>query len=188
MTRVVHRFDSPERFVAGTVGMPGERTFYLQAREGRRLTSVALEKQQVILLTERLDALLEEVARREPTLEVPDEAPTQWQDNLPLETPITEEFRVGALGLGWDVTAERVIVEAHAQGEDDDAVPIPGDDPDPDVNAPDVMSVRLTPAQARGFASRARLIVAAGRPPCPFCALPLDASGHVCPRANGYRR
>jgi uncharacterized repeat protein (TIGR03847 family) len=79
-------------------------------------------------------------------------------------------------------------VEAHAQSDDEDAVPEPGDEPDPGADAPDVLSVRLTPAQTRAFINRARLLVAAGRPPCPFCALPLDPSGHICPRANGYRR
>ncbi|MCW2711468.1 MAG: hypothetical protein JWP24_1662, partial [Marmoricola sp.] len=37
---VVHRFDPPERFVPGTVGEPGQRTFFLQARTGNRVTSV----------------------------------------------------------------------------------------------------------------------------------------------------
>ncbi|HEY9294659.1 MAG TPA: DUF3090 family protein, partial [Microlunatus sp.] len=42
MAIVVHQFDSPDRFVAGTVGQPGERTFFLQAREGNRITSVVV--------------------------------------------------------------------------------------------------------------------------------------------------
>jgi uncharacterized repeat protein (TIGR03847 family) len=51
-----------------------------------------------------------------------------------------------------------------------------------------VMRVSLTGAAARAFAKRAIAVVAAGRPPCPFCGNPLDADGHVCPRANGHRR
>lgn len=188
MTRIVHRFERPERFVAGTVGMPGERTFYLQARDGRRVTSVVLEKQQVGMLADRLDQLLQDVTRRHPDVEVPRGVPVGMEDTDPLDTPLTEEFRVGALGLGWDGDTGLVIVEAHAQGEDDESVPEPGDEPEPDEGAPDVLSVRITPGQARAFAARARLLVAAGRPPCPFCAQPLDPSGHICPRANGYRR
>ena len=46
----------------------------------------------------------------------------------------------------------------------------------------------LPPDQAREFARRAGALVAAGRPPCPFCGQALDPSGHICPRANGYRR
>ncbi len=60
----VYSYDPPERFVAGTVGQPGERTFYLQATVGTRVTSVALEKGQVSQLAERLDELLDEVTRR----------------------------------------------------------------------------------------------------------------------------
>jgi uncharacterized repeat protein (TIGR03847 family) len=188
MTRMVHRFDEPERFVAGTVGMPGDRTFYLQARDGRRVLSVSLEKQQVALLSDRVDALLEEIARREPEVHIPATVPPELEDTNPLDTPISEEFRVGALGLGWDVDQQLVIVEAHAESEDDASIPEPGDEPSPSANAPDVLSVRISVAVARAFATRARLLVAAGRPPCPFCSLPLDPSGHICPRANGYRR
>ncbi|HEY5033265.1 MAG TPA: DUF3090 family protein, partial [Actinomycetes bacterium] len=43
-------------------------------------------------------------------------------------------------------------------------------------------------AVARAFAQRAAAVVGAGRPPCPFCGLPLDPTGHLCPRQNGYRR
>ena len=64
MAILVHRYDAPERFVAGTVGQPGERTFFIQAREGNRITSVACEKQQVSVLAEHLDRVLDEVLRR----------------------------------------------------------------------------------------------------------------------------
>ncbi len=63
MASVIHSFDPPERFVAGTVGPPGQRTFFLQARAGTRVTSVALEKQQVSVLAERIDELLDELLR-----------------------------------------------------------------------------------------------------------------------------
>ena len=64
MAILVHRYDAPDRFVAGTVGQPGERTFFLQAREGNRITSVACEKQQVSVLAEHLDRVLDEIVRR----------------------------------------------------------------------------------------------------------------------------
>ena len=81
-----------------------------------------------------------------------------------------------------------MVVEAHAVVDDDDAeVPELDEDDVPD-DAPDVLRVRMSGEQARAFAARALAVVAAGRPPCPFCHLPLDPGGHVCPRANGYRR
>ena len=64
MPRVIHVFRQPERFVAGTVGEPGDRSFYLQAIQEARTVSVLLEKQQVTVLAERITALLQEVARR----------------------------------------------------------------------------------------------------------------------------
>ena len=176
-------YDMPERFVAGTVGQPGDRTFFLQARAGRRVTSVGLEKFQVTLLAERLEELLDEVLRQGGgAAVVPAVAPVELQDDEPLEQPIEEEFRVGTMALAWDPEDERIVIEAQemTEGEDDEA-DIGSDDP-----AVVVLRVRITAAQARAFAERALKIVAAGRPPCPLCGLPLDAQGHVCPRQNGH--
>ncbi len=187
MPRQVFSFDPPERFVAGTVGQPGERTFYLQARTGTRAVSVALEKQQVSILAERVEALLDEVLRRSGgTAPIPAVAPSQLDDDGPLDLPVDEEFRVGTMALAWDPETERVLVEAQAITDDDEAAgTIPDDD---ELDGPAVLRVRLTAASARAFAKRASAVVSAGRPPCPFCGLPLDPEGHVCPRANGYRR
>lgn len=182
MARQVHRFDDPQRFIAGTVGMPGERTFYLQATDGARVTSVACEKEQVVVLAERVDQLLDEVSRTSDIV-IGD---STGADLDPLGMPIVEEFRVGAMALGWDSTRKRVVIEAHAV-VDVDGVDVPDIDEDTPTG-PDTLRVRLTPDVARAFAARARVVVAAGRPPCPFCDLPLDPVGHICPRANGYRR
>jgi uncharacterized repeat protein (TIGR03847 family) len=178
------RFNSPERFVAGTVGEPGERAFFLQARDGSRLATVVLEKEQVSALAERLDALLDEVVRRTGgQAPVPAEAPAELDDNAPLEQPIDEEFRVGTLTLAWDGTDDQVVIEAFAAADEDVLQP---DSEVPDDR--DVLVVRISGATARAFAKRAQALVSAGRPPCPLCALPLDPEGHVCPRQNGYRR
>lgn len=190
MARQIFRFDAPERFVAGTVGEPGHRAFFLQAREGSRLATVLLEKEQVAALAERLDALLDEVLRRTGgTAPVPAMAPGELDDSEPLDQPIDEDFRVGTLTLSWDGTDDRVVIEAYAAGEEED------DDADVDVDVDeevpserDVLVVRISGASARAFVKRAEALVEAGRPACPLCALPLDPEGHVCPRQNGYRR
>lgn len=182
MARQVYLFEQPERFVAGTVGEPGERTFYLQATGAGRTVSVALEKLQVSLLADRLEELLEEVQRR---LGVPMPDQKAVEDLGPLDMPVDEEFRVGAMGLAWDADDGVVVVEAQAQGDE------PTDETTilEDVEAgPDVLRVKITPQDAREFVDRARRVVAAGRPPCPLCGLPLDVNGHICPRQNGYRR
>lgn len=187
--RQVFLYDPPERFVAGTVGEPGQRTFFLQARGEGRITSVALEKQQVALLAEQVEKLLDEVLRVSGGgAPVPPSVDQPVEDLAPLDQPIEEEFRVGTLALGWDPSTERLVIVAQAPGEDDSEVPGPAIDDDDEAEGPDVLRVRLTGEMARAFAKRALSVVSAGRPSCPFCGLPLDPAGHICPRSNGYRR
>src|SRR4029453_2458246 len=112
MAPLVHGFDPPERFVAGTVGPPGSRTFFLQARTGARVVSVALEKQQVAALASRIDELLDEVmASGINQSMIPAVAPLGLEDGAPLEQPIEEEFRAGTMTLSWDPDDERVVIE-----------------------------------------------------------------------------
>jgi uncharacterized repeat protein (TIGR03847 family) len=187
MARVVHSYDDPDRFVAGTVGEPGARTFFLQARDGARLTSVACEKEQVMALAERLDVMLDEVARRfdrEPS------APVGVDDTDPLEQPIEEEFRAGTMTLAWEADAERVVIEVFAVVVGTEAGLEESDPVTAALESDDgeVFIVRISEEQARAFARRAVALVASGRPACPFCGRPIDPEGHICPRANGYRR
>jgi uncharacterized repeat protein (TIGR03847 family) len=182
VTHQVYSFEPPERFVAGTVGPPGERVFYLQARGGGRLVSVALEKVQVALLAEKLDELLGEAHRRFGV--VLPEVEAETPDNEPLESPVDEEFRVGTLGLAFDVDTSTVVIEAIAAGETEEDEETVEDE----ASDLDRLRVRLTPRATREFIERARRVVAAGRPPCPLCGQPLDPKGHLCPRHNGYHR
>src|SRR4051795_11450177 len=176
-------FEDPDRFVAGTVGEPGERTFYLQATSGARIVSVALEKVQVAALAERLDELLDEVRRRLGTdSPVPATAPDELEDVAPLGTPIEEEFRVGALALAWEEETSTVLIEAQSSMGEEEPEPEEGTE-----FTGDMLRVRIKPSAARAFAKRALRVVAAGRPPCPLCGNPLDPRGHVCPRQNGHR-
>lgn len=184
MARVIHVFRQPDRFVAGTVGQPGDRTFYLQATEQARTISVALEKQQVTVLTERLNSLLEEV-RRQFDAEVPAEAASGTLDSEPLDVPVDEEFRVGTMGLGWDAETAAVVIELLAVTEEELDESIVLDDTE---EGPDALRVFLSPGAARAFAQRAQKVVDAGRKPCPLCGEPLDPEGHICPRQNGFRR
>ena len=144
-----------------------------------RVTSVVVEKFQVSLLAERIDELLDEVLSG--TGGAPGAAGPA--DDGPLDLPLTEDFRVGAIALGWDGEEERVVIEAQEETENP-IEPLAEDVPE---NGPGVLRVRLSPAAARAFSRRAIQIVGQGRPPCPLCGLPLDAEGHICPRQNGHR-
>ena len=181
MPRIIHVFRQPERFVAGTVGEPGDRSFYLQAIQEARTVSVLLEKQQVSVLADRIGALLQEVARRFGSDGLADEEPRTDLD--PLAVPLEEEFRVGTMGLGWDSESRSIVVELLAVTEEEVDESVVLDDTE---EGPDALRVFLSPVQARAFADRAERVVTAGRPPCPLCAEPLDPEGHVCVRLNGY--
>src|SRR3954447_19806310 len=168
MTHQVYAFEPPERFVAGTVGPPGERTFFLQARGGGRLVSVALEKVQVALLAEKLDELLVEANRRF-GVDLPTTDLTS-SDNEPLDTPLDEEFRVGTLGLAFDVEKATALIEALPAGDEEDE-----DEEEEAEEATadgDGVRVLLAPQATRAFIERAKRVVASGRPPCPLCGQP----------------
>lgn len=174
MARRLFVFDQPERFVAGTIGDPGGRTFFLQAKQGRAIASVALEKVQVSALADRLTDLLE-------ALEDTGGQEPRAHDEAPLDEPLVELFRVGLMALAWDPDSRQVVIEAQPQLElEEDDAPV-----DPTTELPDLMQVRLDPTQAQAFVRRARQLVAAGRPACPFCGEPLEPTGHFCAQSNG---
>src|SRR5690606_13927392 len=174
----VFDYDPPERFVAGALGQPGARAFFLQARGEGRLTTVALEKLQVAALAGRLEELLDEVLRRSGgTAHVPAMAPADLTDDDPLDLPVSEDFRVGTMALAWDPERSQVVIVAQEMVDEDE----------PDAPEPAVLRVRISAGAARAITQRALMIVAAGRPPCPLCQQPLDPEGHVCVRLNGYR-
>jgi len=182
MPREIHEFHHPERFVAGTVGQPGDRTFFLQVTKDLQTMSVQIEKQQVLILADRLGYLLDEVQRRFGT-PVPGES--QAHDTQPLKMPLDAEFQVGSMGLGWDAESKAVVVELLAVTEQtiDESVIL-----DDTAEGPDTIRVFLTAEAARDFSARSLRVVAAGRPLCPLCQQPLDADGHICARSNGYKR
>jgi len=200
--RRIFVFDGPDRFVAGAIGPPGQRVFFLQAVEGRRVTSVSLEKVQVALLADRVGAIVAELQERGVAgVAGIDLAAVPGDDDRSLDEPLRDSFRAGTLTISWDGEESEVTIEARSQEEfddlpdldasdaDDEQVTVDEDDddiPDDAPEGPDVLRVRLTAAMALGFARRAARVVSSGRPACPFCGQPLNPEGHVCVRSNGY--
>jgi uncharacterized repeat protein (TIGR03847 family) len=155
------------RATVGTVGVPGQRTFYLQAREGDRLVSLKLEKQQVAALAQLLVELLSDL---------PD--PGALPTDLDLEEPVLAEWSVGAMQLLYDGTVDRIVLmaeEATATTEEEE-----------EATDGAIGRLAISRAQAAAIATRAAELVTSGRPPCPLCGYPLDPSGHSCPRTNGH--
>jgi uncharacterized repeat protein (TIGR03847 family) len=181
---MLRTFEDVSRFTVGTIGVPGDRTFFLQFRSQNNLISTSLEKSQVGALSERLNFMLREIRAIHPL----SPKPVLVRDSLPLEIPVLDEFRVGSIAIFYDESNERIQIDLREinpnQGEDEDEDEI-------QLQAfSDAQMIRLfiSPAQARIFHDRAELVIAAGRQPCPFCGLPINPEGHLCARANGYRR
>ena len=153
-------YEEPDVFTTGAVGDPGQRTFYLQAREGADTTSVKLEKQQVMALAEYLGGLLHDLP-----------APDQVPEAPELIDPVIPDWTVGTIGVAYDNDRDRIVIVADELMPDED-----------DKGA--TMRVAVTRSQVRALIDRAESLMAGGRPPCRLCGAPLDPSGHACPRAN----
>ncbi len=184
MPTIVHEFPWPDRVVIGTIGVPGERTFYLQVRTGKQIVSIALEKQQSAQLAEKIDEILDQLGTLEGNpFSVPTSTPIELVDNDQLEA-VEEQFRTGAMSLGWDPTTAQVVIEAYPL-TDVDADETDESLDDDDADASEVLRVRMPVGTARAFAKRAREVVGAGRPICPLCGYPMDADGHTCTLPEG---
>jgi uncharacterized repeat protein (TIGR03847 family) len=167
-------FDQVNRFTVGTVGMPGERTFYLQFTSGNQVVSASLEKSQVAALSERLNYMLKEIRLVHPLAP----RPQLIRDSLPLETPVVEEFRIGSLAIFYDEAQELIQIDLRdiSAGEEEDEEDLPL------VDSVEMIRLFITATQAKTFHDRAELVIAAGRQPCPFCGFPIDPQGHLCAR------
>ena len=167
-----HEYSRPERFIAGTVGEPGERAFFLQVRSSYRLFSVAVEKAQVQAIIARLDVMVAEIRKSNPLINIEKFS----TDDAPLESPVEAEFQVGAMSLAWDEESTLICIELYELEEDEE-----------DLTG-EVVEINISLGMAIAFTARSKAVVNAGRLPCPFCGIPIDPRGHLCPRANGYRR
>jgi uncharacterized repeat protein (TIGR03847 family) len=154
---------APSKVTVGAIGEPGQRAFYLQARDRDAVITVKAEKQQVAALALHLGKLLEDLAR-------PGELPAE--ESLELEEFTEELFRAGTIALAYDDGADRIVLVVEERVEEDEQ----GDE----------VRISMTREQAGALAIRGTRLVEAGRPPCPLCGYPLDPRGHECPRTNGY--
>jgi uncharacterized repeat protein (TIGR03847 family) len=166
----------------GTVGLPGQRTFYLQARQGDRLVTLKLEKQQVAALSQLLGGLLSDL---------PAASDVPSVEQLALVEPVLAEWTVGSMQLAYDQQTDRIVllaeeIDTAAEPEPEaEAEAEPDDEPDAETGA--IGRMAITRAQAAALVYRGEELVTAGRPPCPLCGHPLDPTGHSCPRTNGHR-
>ena len=177
MTPEIIELDDVDSLGAGAVGEPGHRAFYLQARTEHTQLTVLVEKQQVEMLATEAVAFLDHIADEYP--ELPIDVPLA---QTLLREPTVPLFRARLIGLGFDTERELVLLELREHAEDDD------DTDDVEATADDeqgyVARIYATRAQVRAMAARGAEAVTGGRPPCPLCEMPMDPSGHQCPRWN----
>lgn len=175
MPRRIYNLDSVDRFIVGTVGQPGEREFYLQAKKVGQVFTFALEKSQAQALTERFAEILKDVKAT---------TGATTRDLEPLDTPVDSEFTLGVMAITWQFDTQLVRFEGQAitgDSAEDIFDEIVSDEVD---NAPAIVRITLTPSQVRSFIQRAITVIKAGRQPCMFCGGPINVDGHICPRAN----
>jgi uncharacterized repeat protein (TIGR03847 family) len=163
---------APDLFTAGAVGPPGQRVFYLQAREGATLVTLKLEKEHVGALGEYFGSVLAKLAGTAEPASGP-------MPEFALVEPLVPAWSVRSIGVGYDQEEDRFVVVAEELREEEEEN-APGD--------PASARFEVSRAQAATFAARARALIQAGRPGCPVCGRPKDPGGHVCPRANGHGR
>ena len=177
MTPEIIELDDVDSLGAGAVGEPGQRAFYIQARTEHTQLTVLVEKQQVEMLATEAVAFLDHIADEYP--ELPIDVPLA---QTLLREPTVPLFRARLIGLGFDTERELVLLELREHAEEDD------DTDDVDATADDeqgyVARIYATRAQVRAMAARGAEAVTGGRPPCPLCEMPMDPSGHQCPRWN----
>ena len=190
MSPTVHAFDWPDRFVVGTVGEPGQRTFFLQVKTGLDVLSVSLEKQQAAALADRIDEVLDTLMAEDGNpFSVPSGTPVELDDVDPLDEPVDDLFRAGTMSLGWDPATSQIVIEAFAIAEielDDIASQLDADIVEIDLEPDELLRVKIPVGSARAFAKRARDVVGAGRPVCSLCGEPME-DDHVCELPDGFR-
>lgn len=168
MANFAFNFDPADHFTTGALGVPGQRTFFLQAGRGIEFVSLICEKEQMRALGEGLFSLLDQIAEAfdRHTEEL---SPSP---NMDLVHPVIPVWRVSQLGVGYDDEQDRVVVIVQEMVDEGEVG--------------EVGRFTIARGLARAFAQKALDVVSGGRPSCPFCGEPLDPSGHFCPRSNGH--
>jgi uncharacterized repeat protein (TIGR03847 family) len=150
--------EAVDRFVVGTIGMPGERTFFFQVAAPQVLLSFKAEKVQVVALVDAMSKMLNDIPAST-TLE----PPASW---APLDLPVFNEWPVGSIGIGYEGTNDRLVVVLEELTQTG-------------VESSEARFF-LTRAQAIVFATNARNVVSAGRPTCVLCSASIDTNGYTC--------
>jgi len=168
-----------DHITADAVGTPGDRTFYIQARAGKEIVTVIVEKEQVQLLAASVMELLEDA---------PDAEPIANESAMALEEPLDPRWRAGRLSIGFDQDRDLFLLEVEEFQPDLEGLDV--DDPLQGIpeTVPESIRIWASPAQMLALSRHGAAVAALGRPTCQFCGNPMDAEGHACPAMNGHSK
>src|SRR6266508_3401158 len=199
--------DAPDHFTAGAIGPPGERVFYLQARQAGALVTLKCEKEHVRALGRYFGSTLSKLPLTPPSPRrgEGEEAPTpergegegapapergegerEGEKEGDLVDFAEPAWIVAAIGAGWDEERDRFVVEMKELLEEEEEETVEEQQPPEPQPEPAAARVWITRAQAAAFVERAEALMKAGRPICSMCSQPKDPTGHICPRSNGH--
>lgn len=169
---LLYNMNPASHITVGTVGEPGDRTFYLQASHDGETLSLIIEKSQAVALSAALSEMLGELENR---FELPPvRAGRVSQESLVFQEPTVVPFRVAQIGIGYDEAEDKVVIVAQALSDEE------GEEES------DVARFWISRDQAAALSEHAVNVAGQGRPICPLCGQPMQPTGHVCPRTNGH--
>lgn len=166
---VFYEFDDVDMFTVGTVGQPGSRTFFLHVRADGLRIAVKCEKQQAAAISQYLAKVLKDLPPAE-------DRPISGA--MELVDPGETLFVLGPIGLGYDRSNDKVLLQLEEVGEVDENGEMIDDEDRGHIR------IYITRGQAAAFAAHAGNVIESGRPECRWCGNPIDPDGHPCPRMN----
>lgn len=166
---VFYEFDDVDMFTVGTVGQPGSRTFFLHVRADGLRMAVKCEKQQAAAISQYLEKVLSDLPPAE-------DRPISGA--MEMAEPGETLFVLGPIGLGYDRSNDKVLLQLEEVGEVDEDGEMVDDENRGHIR------IYISRGQAAAFTAHAANVIESGRPECRWCGNPMDPDGHPCPRMN----
>ncbi len=175
MPPVEYNFKPVDRITIGAIGPPGKRVFYLQVRQGDQLATLIIEKEQILLLVNKLENFLAELRQRLP--DIAEAGSSYREEDMALEQPIDPAFRVDLMGLGYDEESDLLVLVSREL-----------EDTDEGLKEASVARFWCTRSQMLTACKWGLEVASRGRPICGNCGQPLDPESHFCPKSNGHKK
>lgn len=168
-----------DHLVAGCIGKPGQRIFYIQAAKEGEMITILCEKFQVQQLAQGIHKFVEQLHKKNPHLEI--SALPDSDLDLDFRQPIEPLFRVGEIGIDYDQESGLMVLIAQEVGKEGQK------DEHEDESEAVTLRIWATSLQMLQMANYGEEQASRGRPICGNCMQPIDPEGHFCPKSNGHK-